>query len=109
MGAADAFLWLVRGQGVRVAIAGEHETMPDILEVYSPVTSPWHPAEVRWTGFRDASGVWMDDIETGDRHGPGTMAQMLAEVERTMELERAEAISHIPVALVRTVGALLGD
>ncbi len=92
-----------------MAIVGAHETMPDALEAYSPVTSPWHPAEVRWTGFRDASGVWMDDIETGDRHGPGTMAQMLAEVDRTMERERAEATSHIPVALVRTVGARLGD
>jgi len=83
--------------------------MPDALEVYSPVTSPWHPGEVRWTGFRDASGVWMDDIETGNRHGPGTMAQMLAEVERTMERERAAAISRIPVALAHTVGALSGD
>jgi hypothetical protein len=51
----------------------------------------------------------MDDIETGNRHGPGTMAQMLAEVERTMERERAAAISRIPVALAHTVGALSGD
>ncbi len=67
--AADAFLWMVRAQGVRVAIAGGDEMEDDVLAIYNPTTCPWHSAEVRWTGFRDASGVWLDDFETGERHG----------------------------------------
>lgn len=106
--AADAFLWLVRAQGVRVAIVGDHATVPNALEIYSPVTSPWHPTEVRWIAFRDALGVRADDVETGERHGPGTMSQVLADVGRIMDAERAEATSRIPVSLALDAVALRG-
>ena len=94
---------LVRGQGVRVTISGDYPSLPDAGEV----SWPWSD-EVRWLVWRNVAGVWLEDLESQDLHGPGTVAEALTTVERAIEAERDQMVAGIPAVLGDTGGDLWG-
>ncbi len=101
--AVQAWQSLVRGQGVRVTISSDYPYLPDAGEV----SRPWSD-EVRWLVWRNVAGVWLEDLEGQDLHGPGTVAEALATVERAIKAEKDEMVAGIPAALRGIVGDLWG-
>jgi hypothetical protein len=82
-----------RANGVGMTLATCYEEIPDAIEVSRAWTE-----DVRWLVYRDVRGVWADDFDTQDRHGPATMAGTLATIGRVMGSDRAATVAHIPAS-----------
>ena len=100
--AADTTHRLMRTQGVRLAIAGDHEAFPAVVEV----TTPSDP-DTRWMLYRNAAGVWVDELNL-DLNGPwATMAEALAFVTDVLETERQATIDAISTSLIPNLPPLV--
>lgn len=99
----------LRDHCVRFGLAGDHLMLPDAGEIRWPFST-----EVRWLVWRDALGVWLDEIDRPelDRpalHGPmATLNDALHAAADAYDAERQAAIDAIPEALMPPLGDLLG-
>lgn len=102
--AADAAHRSMRAQGVRLGVSGDHPSLPDAGEIYWPGR-----ADVRWLVWRNAAGVWLDELDSQALHGPvATMAEALATAAGIMDAERQAGVDAIPPALVPPLPPLFG-
>jgi len=89
---------LFRGILAHLGVSAHHEFNPEVVEVGEPWPSPGH-REARWMAFRDTTGVWMDDSQTG-RHAAATMDDALALIWGIQASARAAALALIPPTLL---------
>jgi hypothetical protein len=81
----------LRGRLVRVTQSTDYPSVPNVAEISWPGSD-----QVRWLVWRDADGVWLDELDTQNLTGPGTAADAFNAAIAVLEAEYRAATANLP-------------
>jgi hypothetical protein len=89
---------VARPRAMLVAISVQHEVAHEVVQIGLPDAGPFEP---RWLVWRDAAGVWLDDMYQERTYGPiSALVRALNRIEAILARELARAVAKLPERLI---------